>query len=276
MSFDAWETGLHSTGDYLMHWGIRGMKHGRRRYQNEDGTWTEAGLEARRKREGFGERRAAKKAAKAERKQARKAARSEARAALMEKRRKNNLKNLTDEELQARIDRLKMEREYKDLKRSPIVETGMKLVDKYIGYKNDREQRAMDLNKQKIEMMRLRTQEVQAKKATEKAYYDAKASKFDFKKKKQDRKAGLATERKAQLTNAKTNYRGTTILGALGKRANNIQKYKQEERMNPIEAKKAERTRALQKLQNEREAQKTEQERWKAEQEKHKSGKKKG
>ena len=61
MSFDAWEASIRPSPDSLMHWGIPGMKHGRRRYQNEDGTWTRAGLEARRKREGFGERRIERK-----------------------------------------------------------------------------------------------------------------------------------------------------------------------------------------------------------------------
>ena len=135
-SFDSWEDRIRSPESYLMHSGKKGMKHGQRRYQNEDGTWTELGLAERRKREGFGERRAAKKAAKAERKQARKAIRAEARAALAEKRRKRNIKNLTDEELQARINRLKMEKEYKDLNKNPAVELGMKLVKSYLDSKD--------------------------------------------------------------------------------------------------------------------------------------------
>mgnify|MGYP007133715385 CR=1 FL=1 len=144
MTFDSWQ-GMLYPDEYLEHWGIKGMKHGRSRYQNEDGTWTEAGLEARRKREGFGERRAAKKAAKAERKAARKEARSQARAAIAEKRRLRNVKKLTDEELQARINRLKLENEYKSLNKNPLVETGAKLVkayfeakDKKIKQENDR------------------------------------------------------------------------------------------------------------------------------------------
>lgn len=41
----------------LYHYGIRNMKWGLNRYQLTDGTWTEEGLERRRAREGFGQKR---------------------------------------------------------------------------------------------------------------------------------------------------------------------------------------------------------------------------
>lgn len=133
MSFDAWEASIRPSSDSLMHFGIPGMKHGRRRYQNEDGTWTSAGLEARRKREGFGKRH-----------QARKEARKAARAEKIAKRQANNVKYMSDEEIQKRINRLKLEKEYKDLKKNPAIELGKSLVKAYLESKDKKEKREMD------------------------------------------------------------------------------------------------------------------------------------
>ena len=166
MTFDAWELSIRPSNDYLAHHGIRGMKHGRNRYQNEDGTWTEEGLRRRRQREGFGdgkdERRAAKAAARTEKKDARKAARAEATAARKEERRKRNVKKLTDEELRNRIERLKMENEYRELKRSPYVKSGEKLISDYLKNRAEKEQRAYNEKQTKLarehEMARLKEQ----------------------------------------------------------------------------------------------------------------------
>lgn len=288
MRFDGWETQVFgdaaaiSPGSLseseLMHWGIPGMKHGRRRYQNPDGSWTPLGLRERRSREGFGEGREARKLARAERKAAksearaaRKTARAERAAAATEKRRKSQLKNLTDEELKAQINRLNMEKQYKELKQSPLLKAGMDLVGKYLDYKDKQEQKALELNRQKIEMARIRVQGIQARESAEKAKYEAKAARSEFKKKKQDVKGGLSLERQTNLQNAKTNYRNTTIRGAIGKHFNNMEKYRQELRMNPLEAKKHQRTTELQKQQIVRDRARTNAEMWKAEQEKHKA-----
>lgn len=252
-SFDSWEDRIRPSGDCLMHFGTKGMKHGRRRYQNEDGTWTETGLAARRKREGFGERRAAKKAAKAAKKAERKERKATRKAEVAEQRRQKNIKLLTDDELKARIARLELENKYKDLNKNRAVEAGKELLSKYFDYKDKAEQRKSDLNKQRIELERLITQKIQAREATKKSKYDAKSAASEAKKKASDVRGGLKIERKAQLKNAKTNYRNTTIWGSIGKRANNRAKYIQEERMNPIEVKKHQRTKELQQLQIERE-----------------------
>lgn len=275
MTFDGWETqfgggpaalspGGRLSESELMHWGIPGMKHGRRRFQNEDGSWTPLGLKERRAREGFGEGREARKAARAERKaikaearSARKAARAERITAAKEQRRKNNLKTMTDDELKAKISRMNMEKQYKELSRSPLLDFGMKVVDNYLGYKERKEQRVLEMNKQKLENKRLDVQKIQALETTKQAAKAAKRAKFDAKAEEskfkavdvEARKGGLKLKRKTELKNAKTNYRSTTIWGSLGKRAQNRAKYKQEMRMDPIEARKHARTVELTQLQ---------------------------
>ena len=220
MSFDAWETGIHSNGDYLMHWGIRGMKHGRRRYQNEDGTWTEAGLEARRKREGFGEERAAKKVAKAERRQARKAARSEARAAMLEKRRANNPKYMSDEDLQKRIDRLKLETEYRELKRSPLIKQGMNLVNKYLEYKANKDEKAERRYNMQTNRINAQANLKRAKAEKQRAIADEKRAIADAKRAKSDIIDNLTfgkgrKDAKTKLIEAKEKAKSNTVLGII-------------------------------------------------------------
>lgn len=75
---------------YLQHYGVKGMKWGIRRYQNKDGTLTNAG-----------KRRARKQEAKELRKQ-----------------RKSDMKNrryLSDKDLDAKVNRLKKEKQLKEL-----------------------------------------------------------------------------------------------------------------------------------------------------------------
>lgn len=277
-TFDGWDSHLYGYSlpngqDTLAHFRTKGSKNGVRRFQNEDGTWTPLGLRERKEREGWGDgdrkaRKAERKIAKAERRQAR----NQRIEDFKEKRRKNSLKDLTDEEIQKKISRLKLEQEYKELSKSPVLKAGENAIKYILNYKAEKEQREIERNKQIIEKSRIDTQKTQAIEATKKAKYDAKAASAEKAKMKYDVKGGLKTKRKADLTNAKTALKGTTIWGAIGKAANNRAKYKQENRMNAIEAKKAARTRALQLLQNERNAQTTEQERWKSEQEKWKYG----
>lgn len=209
MSFDAWEAGIRPSSDSLMHWGIPGMKHGRRRYQNEDGTWTRAGLEARRKREGFGERR-----------KERKAARKAARAERLAKKRANDVRYMSDEELRKRIDRLKLEKEYKDMKRSPLIDQGAKLVGKYIDYKNAQAQREVDLNRQKIEMARIKSETAKSKDRIKITANEAKKAKSETAKTKYDVKGGLKIARKKDLKQVKLDYKNSTIRGGIAKRIN--------------------------------------------------------
>ena len=224
-TFDSWEVGICPYGDYLMHWGIPGMKHGRRRYQNEDGTWTSVGLAERRKREGFGEgkkmAKAQKKVAKIEKRQARKAARMEARQVRAEKKRLKSLKGLTDEELQKKINRVKMEQEYKELTRSPLVKSGERLVSTIMDYKANKEQRILDLNRQKIDMMRTKADIIKAKEGTKRASAEAKKAGEEAKQARYENR-GFAARRKAKATllDSKREYKNYTVRGGIARRIN--------------------------------------------------------
>lgn len=211
MTFDAWETGIRPSNDCLMHWGIPGMKHGRRRYQNEDGTWTEAGLAARRKREGFGERRAAKK-------EARRAARAER----IEKRRANNVKYMSDEEIQKRIARMKLEKEYKDMKRSPVIEKGVELVGKYLSYKakkDEKQERRYNMETNRINAL---ANLKRAKSEKQRAIADEKRAIADAKRAKSDIIDNLTfgkgrKDAKRNLIDAKERAKENTVFGIIKK-----------------------------------------------------------
>jgi hypothetical protein len=117
----------------LQHWGIKGMKWGVRRYQNSDGTLTDAGkrryakelakIEAEKKIL----RNKARTQAKIDKLNAARQANEEQKEALGLKKpkvekapkpavpKKRSIKDLSDEELQARINRMKLENDYRKL-----------------------------------------------------------------------------------------------------------------------------------------------------------------
>lgn len=86
---------MQAYNDELYHHGIKGMKWGVRRYQNKDGTLTPAG-----RKHYAGDGNAGKDAAKPE---------------YAPKRSGKNAEDYTDEELRSRINRLQMEKQYRDL-----------------------------------------------------------------------------------------------------------------------------------------------------------------
>ena len=243
-TFDGWETQLYGdvmalpTKDELMHFRTKGSKNGVRRYQTESGEWTPLGLKERKAREGWGDSRAERKAnkavakaekraAKAERKAekyARKTAKVDARkakiAAKNEKKRLGDITKLTDEELQKKIARVKMEQEYKELTRSPLLKNGEKLVSSILEAKAKAADRADARAKLALDSRRVEADIIKAKENTKRAKADAAKAKEDRKKMAQDRKAGLADERAAELQKAKTAYRETTIRGGIARRIN--------------------------------------------------------
>lgn len=99
--------------DELYHHGIKGMKWGVRRYQNLDGSLTEAGQ---------------KRAQRQSDREARTAIRNERKQAM------KNRSLLSDAELNARVNRLQKERQLKDLSRQELTPGRYKagqLIDRY-------------------------------------------------------------------------------------------------------------------------------------------------
>lgn len=214
-TFDGWEAQLYGPNT-LAHFRTKGSKNGVRRFQNEDGTWTPLGLRERKEREGWGDkeaRRAAKKQAKAERK-AQKAARVEA---YREQKRKSNVKTMTDEELRQKIERAKLETEYRELTRSPVLKFGEKMLNGYMNYRVKKEEAESAKAKFALDAKRVEADIIRSKEQTKRAAQEAKKAKSEADKMKSDVSGGLKFARKAELKKAKTEYRGTTLRGNLAR-----------------------------------------------------------
>ena len=128
----------------LYHWGVQGMKWGVRRYQNKDGSLTKAGKKrydkelAKTKAELKSVKEREKTKAKIDKLNAMKADVENRKKALGDidtadkaknsikkhseekKSKKRTIKDLSDEELQAKVDRLQLEKRYRDLMKESV------------------------------------------------------------------------------------------------------------------------------------------------------------
>lgn len=253
--FDGWEARLVAGEETLEHSGILGMKHGRNRYQNPDGTWTPLGLERRREREGFGERRAKRKAdrqaaktakkkaaakekaaavrkkareakAKAAEKEKRKAERAKRLEAFREKQRQKNVKNLSDQEIKDRIARLELELKYKEMSKSPAIKIAEKAVVGYLNYRRRNAEREEKEKEQRIRMTEAKAKLVQGQ-ANKKL---ATSNIIDNLTRGAKYKAA-----KASIKQHKNNERDRTIRGAISRTAHNIIVAKGEKRVKDIQ-----------------------------------------
>lgn len=112
--------------NHINHSGVPGMKHGVRRWQFLDGTWTEAGKARRRKMEGTGRAKDSKKVETAKKQPEN----SVQRDVSSEKRipdSKKSIRNMSDDEIREEISRLKLTKELKTL-RSDTESRGKKFV----------------------------------------------------------------------------------------------------------------------------------------------------
>lgn len=220
-TFDGWEEQLF--GGYprlgescLAHSRTKGSKNGVRRYQTASGEWTPLGLQRRKEREGWGDgRRAARAAKKAERaaaKNAKRKAYEERKAQARESKRKNNLKTMTDEELKARIARLKMEQEYKEISKSPLLKAGEAMVKTYFEAKDKKI--AREEKKAQMENNRLNAEANLAK---------AKAQKAEARNEFISQITGTSRKKaKAELKKTKNEERKNTVRGAVSASLGNI------------------------------------------------------
>ena len=235
-TFDGWETQYYGISPYsgqdvLAHFRTKGSKNGVRKYQNPDGSWTPLGLRERKEREGWGEsrreRRAAKKVAKAEKRLAKQERRKEVLQKRLDKRKMHDVSALTDDELKKRIERVRMEQEYKELTRSPVLKAGEKAVHMVLDYRVNKAQAEASKEKAKLENNRITSEIVKARESSRRAAEEAKSAKaeakkakYDMKTKKWDVKGGLEDERKKDLIQAKIGWRNGTIHGGVQKRIN--------------------------------------------------------
>lgn len=110
----------------LVHWGVKGMKWGVRRYQNKDGSLTLAGR-ARQRLQDASDKRKAKKQAEIDAKEQKRKDRKE----FID--RHKPVRTLSEDELKKRINRLTLEKQYKTLvKDVETVSKGKKILDKIL------------------------------------------------------------------------------------------------------------------------------------------------
>lgn len=161
-TFDSWE-------DELYHHGIKNMKWGVRRWQNPDGSLTEAGKRRYGTVENFN-------------------------------RRTKKVKDMSDDELRAHVQRLRTENEYRSLKRPQIIKTALDTVNKISENRAKKREQAL---REKELAVRLRETENSVKIAKSKAKesmeerktYQTDAKRLESKARVKDARANLRRAR---------------------------------------------------------------------------------
>lgn len=103
----------------LYHWGIKGQRWGIRRYRNEDGTLTEAGKQRYSKQ--------------LERISTRRNLSGSRRTSTLERARKKNIEEMSNQELQEYINRMNLERNYRNLTKRDLMQ-GNKIAKNILAY----------------------------------------------------------------------------------------------------------------------------------------------